>query len=406
MPIALQLPALSPTMKDGRITKWIKEEGDVVTPGMALAECETDKSNLEIEAYDAGVLLKIVVPAGSTAPVGSTIAWIGKKGEVIPVDAALAHAPSPSRASLEHPGAAGAAMTAPGARAEPSGSGGGIGQRVRSSPLARTMAQQRGIDLGRISGTGPNGRVVRRDVESVAAPAAVVSVVPIARGAPTRIPLTHLRKVIGDRLTSVKPGVPHFYLQIDVDMERASEVKDELALAGLKISLNDLVTKAAANAVALSPAMNQSLDGDHLLQFHNVDVGVAVALDEGLITPVIRDADKKSLQDLSAEIRFLADRARRRALKPEEYSGGALTVSNLGMHGVDSFIAVINPPQAAILAVGRVEPRVVVRDDAMVIRKMMSVTLSGDHRVIDGATGAKYLAKFKEYVEHPVRLLV
>ncbi|MDP2270845.1 MAG: pyruvate dehydrogenase complex dihydrolipoamide acetyltransferase [Archangium sp.] len=418
MPIAIQLPALSPTMSEGRITKWLKKEGDKVNSGDGLAECETDKSNLEIEATDGGTLLKIVVPAGSTSPVGGVIGWIGKPGEAIPeapAPAAAPAAPAPVAAAPKPAPAAPAASAVPPKPApKPVAAAPVAGEeRLRVSPLARKMAETQGIDLASVPGSGPNGRIVKRDVEEAMAspaPAAkksapIVRAAPGVRQAPQDIALTSMRKVIAQRLGEVKPGVPHFYLTIEVEMDQALKLREEAKAQDLKISVNDVLVKATAMAVRKFPRINQFFAGDRIVQLNTVDVGVAVAIEDGLITPIIKDADVKGLAEIAQEVRELADRAKKKALKPEEYTGGSITVSNLGMFGIDSFIAVINPPQAAILAVGKVEPKVVVRNDAMVIRQMMSVTLSGDHRVIDGAVGAQYLQELRSLLEHPLRLL-
>lgn len=420
MPIAIQLPALSPTMSEGRITKWLKKEGDKVNSGDGIAECETDKSNLEIEATDGGTLLKIVVPAGSTSPVGGVIGWIGKPGEAIPdapapapVAAAPAAAPAPAVAAAPKAAPAPVASTVP-AKPKPVVAAptpaAVAGERLRVSPLARKMAETQGIDLAAVPGSGPNGRIVKRDVEQVmAAPASksapIFRSTPGVRLEPESLPVTNMRKVIAQRLTEVKPGVPHFYLTIDVEMDQALKIREEAKAQDLKISVNDIIVKATAMAVRKFPRINQVFAGDHILQLRTVDVGIAVAIEDGLITPIIKDADQKGIAEIAAEVRELAERAKKKALKPDEYTGGSITVSNLGMFGIDSFIAVINPPQAAILAVGRVEPKVVVRNDAMVIRQMMSITLSGDHRVIDGAVGAQYLQELRALLEHPLRLV-
>lgn len=408
MAIAVELPALSPTMKEGKITKWLKKEGDKVSSGTAIAEVETDKSNLEIEAYDDGVLLKILVPEGSAAPVGSTIAWIGKAGEKVEeapaaakkAEAPKAEAPKAEAAKAEAPKAA--VPPAP----EPSNG------RVRASPLAKKIAQENGVDLSSVSGSGPSGRIVKRDVEEAGKPgapkAAKAPTVTITRGErkkPDPLPISGMRKVIAQRLAEVKPGVPHFYLTVELEMDSALKLREEAKALETKISVNDVIVKATAIAVRRFPRINQQMDGANLVQLHNVDVGVAVAMEDGLITPVIRDADQKGLAELAAEVRELAERAKKKALKPDEYTGGSITVSNLGMYGIDEFIAVLNPPQAAILAVGAVTAKAVVRDGAVVVRNMMSVTLSGDHRVIDGAVGAEFLKELRSLLEHPLRLL-
>jgi pyruvate dehydrogenase E2 component (dihydrolipoamide acetyltransferase) len=442
------MPALSPTMKEGKITRWLKKEGDKVSSGEAVAECETDKSNLEIEAYEDGILLKILVKEGESAPVGAPIGYIGEKGEKIelPAPAPVASSPTPSPQPSEAARAQGPpTVPAPSpvraaiprtlastpslkAGAEAVGTGTGAAQvmpfrregepergdgRLRASPLARRMAEEQGLDLGGLHGSGPQGRIIKRDVEAVLtresvvrkiAPAPVFSP-PFERRDPEEVPLSSMRRVIAQRLSEVKPGVPHFYLTVDVEMDAAMKIRDEAKALESKVSVNDIIVKAAAIALRRVPRMNVSLQGDRMLQYHTVDVGIAVAIEEGLITPILRDADQKGLASLSAESRDLAERARKKALKPQEYTGGSLTVSNLGMYGIDSFVAVINPPQAAILAVGAVASRAVVRNGEVAVKQMMSITLSGDHRVIDGALGAEYLREVKGLLEHPMRLL-
>ncbi|MGO8970275.1 MAG: pyruvate dehydrogenase complex dihydrolipoamide acetyltransferase [Myxococcaceae bacterium] len=426
MATEIQLPALSPTMKEGKILKWLRKEGDKVSTGDAIAEVETDKSNLEVEVYDDGVLLKILVPEGEVAQVGAPIAYLGRKGESIEVPSA---APTPAPTSVEAPpkaapppAAAPPPKPAPSASAAPrvstpaqvvqlrpgeaAASGAG---RLRASPLAKRMAQHAGVDLGAVQGSGPQGRIVKRDIQAAMseAPAARTSRdLSFSRTEPEVLALSSMRKVIAQRMAEVKPGVPHFYLSIEVDMEAVLALREEAKAAEVKVSVNDFIVKAAALALHAVPKVNVSFQGDRVLQFHTADVGIAVAIEDGLITPIIRDADFKSLGAIAGEAKTLAERARRKALKPEEYTGGSVTVSNLGMYGVDAFIAVINPPQASILAVGAVADRVVARDGKPVVRKTMSVTFSGDHRVVDGALGAQYLQEVKALLEHPVRLLL
>jgi pyruvate dehydrogenase E2 component (dihydrolipoamide acetyltransferase) len=432
MATEIQLPALSPTMKEGKILKWLKKEGDQVSTGDAIAEVETDKSNLEVEAYDDGVLLKILVPAGEVAQVGAPIAFVGKKGETVNVATTAAkkapeapvEAPKPTVADAAK--APGAATAAPAKEAPPPAApapvragppaqvvqlrpAAGAEGRLKASPLAKRMAQDAGVDLGAVQGSGPQGRIVKRDIQAaMSEPAAPRqrSYVPGVRAEPDVLPLSSMRKVIAQRMAEVKPGVPHFYLSVEVDMEAVLAIREEAKAIEMKISVNDFIVKAAALALHRVPKVNVSLQGDRILQFHTADVGIAVAIEDGLITPIIRDADGKSLGLIAAESKELAERARRKALKPEEYTGGSVTVSNLGMFGVDSFIAVINPPQASILAVGAVTDRVVARGGQPVVRKMMNVTFSGDHRVVDGALGAQYLQELKALLEHPVRLLL
>ncbi|QDE96651.1 pyruvate dehydrogenase complex dihydrolipoamide acetyltransferase [Myxococcus xanthus] len=407
--IAIQMPSLSPTMTEGKIVKWLKKQGDKVSSGDAVAEVETDKSNLEIEAYDDGTLAEIVVGENQMAKVGSPIAYLTAKGaKAAPAAKPAAPAPAPEKPAAPKSAPAPAAKPA----AAPAQAG---GRRVRASPVAKKIAREKGLDLTQVSGSGPSGRVVKRDIEEAlargpaVAPAAKkapsAQPAPGVRPEPTVVPLSSMRKVIAQRMTEVKPGVPHFYLTIEVDMEAASKVREEAKAMDLKVSVNDLIVKAVAMAVRRYPKINVSLQGDKVVQFHSVDVGIAVALEEGLITPILRDADQKGLQAIATGVRELAERARKRALKPEEYTGGSITVSNLGMYGIDQFVAVINPPQASILAVGAVSEKAVVRDGQLAVRKMMTATLSCDHRVIDGAIGAEFLRELRGLLEHPTRLL-
>ncbi|MCP3161282.1 pyruvate dehydrogenase complex dihydrolipoamide acetyltransferase [Myxococcus qinghaiensis] len=409
--IAIQLPSLSPTMTEGKIVKWLKKVGDKVSSGEALAELETDKSNLEIEAYDDGTLAEIVVGENQSAPVGSPIAYLTPKGGKAAAAPAPAAAPKPVEAAPAAAAPKPPAQAAPVASA-PVASG---GRRIRASPLAKKIAKDKGLDIAQVQGSGPSGRVVKRDIEEalargVKAPAPAPTA-PVTRKAPSAAtvartePLSSMRKVIAQRMTEVKPGVPHFYLTLEVEMDAAVKVREEAKAMELKVSVNDLIVKAVAMAVRRYPKINVSLQGDQVVHHGSVDVGIAVALEQGLITPVIRDADTKGLQAISTEVRELAERARKRALKPEEYTGGSITVSNLGMYGIDQFVAIINPPQASILAVGAVADKVVARDGQMVIRKMMTATLSCDHRIIDGAIGAEFLRELRGLLEHPTRLL-
>jgi pyruvate dehydrogenase E2 component (dihydrolipoamide acetyltransferase) len=426
------MPALSPTMKEGKITKWVKKEGDKISSGEAVAEVETDKSNLEVEAYEDGYLLKIVVPENESAPVGAPIAYLGEKGEKVeapaqqpkpvaaaPAPAAPAPRPStPAPAAAQKTSAPGPAAPRPQAPAQVvpfrrDGDRRAEEGRLRASPLAKRMAEERGLDLAGLQGSGPQGRIIKRDIEEAlthgaAAPRLVPSPgVPLSveRREPQVVPISSMRRVIAQRLADVKPGVPHFYLTVEIEMDAAMQIRDEAKALDSKVSVNDIVVKAAAIALRRMPKVNVSLQGDQVLQYQNVDVGIAVAIEEGLITPIILDADQKGLAAISAEARDLAERARKRALKPQEYTGGSITISNLGMFGVDSFVAVINPPQAAIVAVGQVAEKAVVRNGQVVIRKIMTATLSGDHRIIDGALGAEYLRELKGLLEHPMRLL-
>ncbi len=430
MATPVQMPTLSPTMTEGKITKWLKKEGDKVSSAEAIAEVETDKSNLEIESYEDGFLLKILVKEGQSVPVGAPIAYVGEKGEKVTAESPAsppapvqAPAPAPTDIKLAPAPASPKAPEPASPKAVPP-SGGQVvplrreeaaeGEvRLRASPLAKRMAQDQGLDLLALQGSGPQGRIIKRDIEAAISqggtarkPAPIrTPQLQLERRPPETLLLSSMRRVIAQRLSEVKPGVPHFYLSVEIEMDEAMKIRQEAQSLETKVSVNDIVVKAAAIALRRVPKVNVSLQGDRFVQYATADVGIAVAIDDGLITPVIRDADMKGLATISAEARDLAERARKRSLKPEEYTGGSITVSNLGMFGIDWFVAVINPPQAAIVAVGAVSERPVVRDGQVAVRQMMSATLSGDHRIIDGALGAQYLRELKALLEHPMRLL-
>ena len=417
MATPIQMPALSPTMKEGKITRWLKKEGDKVSSGEAIAECETDKSNLEIEAFEDGFIIQISIKEGDSAPVGAPIGFIGEKGEKppaaspSPVKEIKPSIPVPPAAAPAAPSAAASKPPAQGVpirKEEPAA----VDGRLLASPLARKVAEEKGLDLHSLQGSGPQGRIVKRDVEAAGSQgsdarslAPIFQSGPIERSEPEVVAMSSMRRVIAERMAEVKPGVPHFYLTVEIEMDAALQIREEAKALESKISVNDIIVKAAGIALRRLPKMNVSLQGDKIFKFHNADVGIAVAIEDGLITPIIRDADQKGLSQLSFESRDLAEKARRKALKPEQYTGGSITVSNLGMFGVSEFIAVINPPQAAILAVGAVAEKAVARKGQVVVRQMMSMTLSGDHRVIDGALGAQYLKEVKGLLEHPLRLL-
>jgi pyruvate dehydrogenase E2 component (dihydrolipoamide acetyltransferase) len=410
----VQMPALSPTMTSGKISRWLKREGDEVKSGEAIAEVETDKANLELESFEEGVLLQIAVKEGESAEVGAPVAYVGPKGAKVgeqpKAGEKKAQEPAPTP-KASPPRGTGNGQVVPLRR---EGGGGEKAGRVRASPLARRMAHERNLDLREVAGSGPRGRVVKRDIEQAlrggaqaptgAAPRKAAGA-PLERGKAQKLPLSSIRKVIAQRMTEAKPGVPHFYLTVEVEMDAAMAIREEAKALEAKVSVNDILIKAAAVALRRFPQVNVSFGGDHLVQHATADVAFAVALEEGLITPVVRDADQKGLSAIAAEARELAERARKRALKPEEYTGGSIALSNLGMYGIDSFVAVINPPHAAILAVGAVADKPVVRDGELTVRKMMSVTLSGDHRAIDGALGAQYLRELQQLLEHPLRLI-
>jgi pyruvate dehydrogenase E2 component (dihydrolipoamide acetyltransferase) len=397
------MEALSPTMEEGRLVRWLKPEGASVANGDTLAEVETDKAIMELVARGDGVLRRQLVAEGATAPIGTLLGVIAAPNEDI---AALVGAPSPAPAVA--PAAAAVAPEAPVAVTTSES------ERVRSSPLARRLAAERGLDLHAIAGSGPNGRIVKRDLDGTAAPATTAAVAqapavvsPRTGADYTDIALTQIRRTIARRLAESIGPVPTFYLTAELDVQRVSEMRKAMAELGddYKVSVNDIVLKAVATALAQHPEVNAHWLGDRIRQFARVHLGVAVAIDEGLITPVVFDADTKRLRDIAREVRELAARARTRKLRPEEYTGSTFSVSNLGMFGIDQFTAIINPPEAGILAIGAIEAKPVVVGETVVVRRRMRVTMSCDHRVIDGATGAKFLATLRRLIENPLLLV-
>jgi pyruvate dehydrogenase E2 component (dihydrolipoamide acetyltransferase) len=478
MATKVYMEALSPTMEEGRLVTWHKAEGDAVRSGDVLAEVETDKAIMELVARGDGVLRKRLIAEGATAPVGQLVGVIATPDENIdalvggapagvpPARSAepavqeatagtprrseaaavaerraggvgpIPHTPSQSqgeastppqeqvpaidrRAAAERPAlasaqpAANAGQTAGELTGTPGA--GGNGGRVRSSPLARRLASERGVDLRAIAGTGPNGRVIKRDVEA-APPAGRASAAP-ARAAPTRVipvegdfhdvALTQIRKTIAKRLAESIGPIPTFYLTADFDVERIAEMRAAMATQGeeFKVSVNDIVLKTVATALSHHPEVNAHWMGDRVRYFNRVHIGMAVAVEDGLITPVIFDADMKGLRQIADESRALAERARARRLTPSEYTGSTFSVSNLGMFGIEQFTAIINPPEAGILAVGAMEPRPVVVDGSVIVRRRMRVTMSCDHRVVDGATGARFLQTLRRLIENPLLMV-
>ena len=419
------MEALSPTMEEGRLVEWKKAEGEPVAVGDVLAEVETDKAVMELVARAAGTLLKQVVPAGATVPVSELVGLIGEPGET--ADNAKSPPASPAPPAKAVADAGPAAMTAPvpagpPAPAPPPASS---ASRLKASPLARRIAAERGIDLGGVAGSGPEGRVVLRDLEAAPAgrPAPAAPATPgaaaaapaprpvVARqtdGAPyTDVPLSQLRKTIARRLIQSIGPIPTFYLTTEVDMERAWDAREALKALGEgpKVSFNDIIIKAVAAALRQHPACNAWWQDDRIRYWHEVHVSMAVAIEDGLMTPVIRNADLKSLREIAAESHDLAARARERRLTPEEYTGGTFSVSNLGMLDIDEFTAVINPPEAGILAVGRIVQKPVVYEGQVAARRRLRLTMSCDHRVIDGATGAEFLKTLKTMLENPLALV-
>jgi pyruvate dehydrogenase E2 component (dihydrolipoamide acetyltransferase) len=412
------MEALSPTMEEGRLVKWTKHEGDPVKSGDTLAEVETDKAVMELVARADGQLLKVMVPEGTTVPVGNVVAWIGKPGEKVDGDGAAAPAkPAPATAAPA-PKAASAPAPAPAPRpalpatvAVPADA-----TRVKASPLARRIAKDAGVDLKLVQGSGPGGRVIKRDVEGAPAATAAVAVPGTTSHAPRTgvpyedVPLTQIRKTIAKRLAASIGPIPHFFLTSEIDMERAAEAREalnkQLGEEGGKISFNDIIIKAVALALVQHRACNAWFQEDHIRYWNEVHIGMAVAIEDGLITPVIRNADMKSLREIGAESRELATRARSRRLKPEEYTGATFSVSNLGMFDIDQFTAVINPPEAGIVAIGSVVAKAVPDGDRVVVRRRLRLTMSCDHRVIDGATGAVFLKTLKQMLENPLAMLL
>jgi pyruvate dehydrogenase E2 component (dihydrolipoamide acetyltransferase) len=462
MPINIRMPALSPTMEKGNLARWLKKEGERVKPGDVIAEIETDKATMEYEAVDEGTLAKILVPAGTAdVPVNQVIAVLAGEGEDVKAAAAAAasqelksfarasnpataQSPSPQPSPQRGEGVRGAVprvqSSSPlpaGERSAPQAPGVGVliagSSRVFASPLARRLARAAGIDVARISATGPHGRVIARDVaaaqsgQGLRAPG--VSTAMMAAAAPSDekiralfapdsyevVPHDTMRKVIAQRLTLSKQTIPHFYLTVDCDIGRLLAAREEINAAApkdkdgvptYKLSVNDFVIKALAVALQKVPNANVTWTEGAMLKHRHSDVGVAVAIPGGLITPVVRKAETKSLSAISHEMKDLAARARARKLKPEEYQGGSTAISNLGMYGIKEFSAVINPPHATILAIGMGEERAVARKDKIEAAMMMTVTLSTDHRAVDGAVGAELIAAFKALIENPVMMVV
>jgi pyruvate dehydrogenase E2 component (dihydrolipoamide acetyltransferase) len=449
MPTKVVMEALSPTMEEGRLVEWKKQEGEPVAVGDVLAEVETDKAVMELVARTGGTMLKHIVEAGATVPVSEPVAVIGEKGEDVGGDAGMrgsgeagkphlkeeqATQPTPGQnrpvsmppappaatateemRSAQRPAVRegnGAKSATPPSRSQPA--------RTKASPLARRMAAERGVDLASLTGSGPEGRVVARDIEGSAVQASTRPAAAAPAPAPPRprlpdsgpytdVPLTQIRKTIAKRLTQSIGPIPTFYLTTEVDMERVFEAREALVGSSEgedpKISFNDIIIKSVALALRQHPECNAWWQDDHIRYWNEVHVSMAVAIEDGLITPVIRNADQKSLREIAGEAKDLAARARDRRLKPEEYTGGTFSVSNLGMLDIDEFTAVINPPEAGILAVGRMVQKPVVHEGSVTARRRMRLTMSCDHRVIDGATGARFLKTLKAMLENPLALV-
>ncbi len=458
MPVNILMPALSPTMEKGNLAKWLKKEGDAIKSGDIIAEIETDKATMEVEAVDEGILAKIVVPEGTAdVAVNEIIGVIAAEGEDAKAVSTPAKAEAPKAeapkaepakaepAKVEAPKAEAKSAPTPQVTAESGINTGGksvSGDRPFASPLARRLAKDAGIDLARVQGSGPHGRIVEKDIEAAkqggaakAAPASAPSAAPTAKpaaaplaagpsdeqtkklfapGSYEEIPHDGMRKTIARRLTEAKQTIPHFYVTLDCELDALLKLRAELNAAApekdgkpaYKLSVNDMVIKALALALRAVPDANVSWTDGAMLKHKHADVGVAVSIPGGLITPIVRDACHKTLSQISNEMKDMAARAKARKLKPEEYQGGTSAVSNLGMFGIKDFAAVINPPHATILAVGAGEQRAVVKGGQLAVATVMSVTLSTDHRAVDGALGAELLQAFKGYIEKPMAMLV
>ncbi len=426
MATKVHMEALSPTMEEGQVVKWLKGEGDAVAQGEILAEIETDKATMELVARGTGVLRRILVGEGVAAPVGDVIAVIAEADEdIAALVEGLGGGGAPAGAGAQVDGGAPAGgdgavagtettMAQAGQAAAATATASATG-RVKASPVARRLAGDLGLDIAAVQGSGPGGRVIKRDIEAAAKAAAaappVTVAVPAAPGAEFEdLPLSQMRKTVARRLAESLGPVPHFFLTVDVDMTRALQarvrINELLAAEGAKASLNDMVIKATAVALTRHPDCNAWWQGNSIRRFNQVHMGVAVAVPDGLITPVVRDAHAKGLGQISTEIRELAGRAREKRLQPHEYTGSTFSMSNLGMFGIEEFTAVINPPEAGIIAVGAVEERPVVVDGQVVVQPRMRITMSCDHRVIDGAQGARFLATLKSFLEEPAAILV
>lgn len=432
MSAKIEMPKLSDTMTEGTLVKWHKQVGDFVEIGDVLAEVETDKATMEMEAFDEGTLTEILVQEGEKAVIGSVLAVLNGNGDEAPAPASVAPAaaitPSAQPATIGQPSAPAAASCCD-------------GERIKASPLARKVASDLGIDLANISGTGPGGRIVREDVEksgktSTHAPSKASSaaaklseavkaratapsaqapapqaIQPTAREGDERIELSSMRKVIASRLLTSKTTIPHFYLHMEVDAEPLMAMRKQVneqaeKTHGNKYSVNDFILKATINAAEAVPAINASFAGDHIVKFKHVGLSVAIAVEDGLVTPVIKEAESKSLLAISRAVKDFAVRAKDKKLKPDEFDGGTITVSNLGAWGIDSFDAIVNPPQAAILSVGAAIQKPVVKNGQLAVGLRMNIGVSADHRVVDGAVAAAFLAEVKKLIENPALMLL
>lgn len=428
----LEMPKLSDTMTEGTILRWLKKEGDAVEIGDEIAEIETDKATMAMEVFDEGVLGKILVAEGEKAPVGAVIAILSAEGEEVsdstPAAKPTANAAPAAAAEEKDAPAADAEASAP-VQSSPTSVTTADGGRIKVSPLARKIAAEKGVNLETLKGSGPGGRILKKDVEgaqagttapasapssarpAAAAPAAQAIMPAAASGEDKRVELSSMRKIIAERLLTSKVTIPHFYLHVEVDAAPLMALRKQIneqseKSSGNKYSINDFVVKALINACIAVPQANASYAGDHIIQYASVGISVAVAVDDGLVTPVVKNAETKSLLQISREIKDLAARSRDKKLRPDEFDGGTVTISNLGSYGIDSFDAIVNPPQAAILSVGNIVKKPVVQGDAIVPGLRMNLGLSCDHRVVDGAVGAQFLGEIKKLIESPALMLM
>ncbi|MBK1830039.1 pyruvate dehydrogenase complex dihydrolipoamide acetyltransferase [Verrucomicrobiaceae bacterium R5-34] len=447
MPINIEMPKLSDTMTEGTLVRWNKQVGDEIEIGDVIAEVETDKATMEMEAFDEGTLTEIRIQAGDKAPVGAVLGILTEEGEEAGSSApAQESAPEPAADAPASQESAAASAPAAGQQSAPAASTDDSGKRIKASPLARKIAADKGVDLASLSGSGPAGRIVKADVEAAAsgsaskatsplsaaanalaasaksqatqsaAPAAApapqaTAIAPTVAAEDQTIELSSMRRIIADRLLTSKTTIPHFYLHVEADTAPLMTLRKQVNAQaeqthGNKYSVNDFVLKAVINALQAVPEVNASFNGDSIVQFAKIGISVAVAVDDGLVTPVVKDAASKSMMQISQEVKDLAVRARDKKLKPNEFDGGTITVSNLGAWGIESFDAIINPPQAAILSVGAIVQKPVVKDGAIVPGQRMNIGLSCDHRVVDGAVGAKFLNEVKKLIENPALMLV
>ena len=404
----VKMPKLSDTMEEGVVSKWHKKVGDKVKSGDLLAEIETDKATMDFESFQDGVLLYIGVEEGKGAPVDSILAILGKEGEeykslinAAPASAATVVESAPEvsvAASIEAPAAVATSVIS-------------NDSRTKASPLAKKIASEKGIDINQVSGSGDGGRIVKRDIENFSPAASqsksAVAYAPVGQESYTEENISQMRKVIARRLAESKFSAPHFYLTIEIDMDNAIAARTSINAQGdVKISFNDFVVKASSMALHKHPTINSSWLGDKIRRNNHVNIGVAMAVEDGLLVPVVRFADNKSLSQISAEVKEYSAKAKSKKLQPQDWEGNTFTISNLGMYDIEEFTAIINPPDACILAVGSIKQKPVVKNGAVVPGNVMKLTLSCDHRVVDGASGAAFLKTLKEYLEQPVMMLV